>query len=104
MPLTAGNTYSISCVVTADVQGTVEWADSTGSSVTSSNDLSVRDPVINGKTTTLTLHFNPLHTSHGDRYTCISTVDVLQSVKRASEDVIVQSECCACAIFLLLSQ
>ncbi len=97
MPLMAGNTYSISCVVRTDVQGTVEWVDSIGTSVSSSSTLSVHDPLTIGNITTLNLHFNPLHTSHGDQYTCISKVDILQSVKSASEDVIVQSEFCVYA-------
>ena len=77
------------------MQGTVEWVDSTGSPVKGGSDLSIDDPVTSGNKTTLTLHFDPLHTSHGDQYTCISTVDILQSVQRVSEDVMVQSEFCA---------
>ena len=92
MPLTAGNAYSISCIVKAEVKGTVEWVDSTGSPVINTNHMSVDDPITIGNKTTLTLHFDPLHTSHGDEYICVSSVDILQSVQTASTDIIVESK------------
>ena len=96
----AGESYTLTCtvevverlVVTPDV----EWLDPDNKVITTGGDITVGSPETSGTTTTLTLTFNPLHTSHGGEYTCRAniTVDGI-SVDVTSSDsfnVIVQSK------------
>ena len=93
-PLLAGGNYSLICVVTSDFAPTVQWLDpntnevitTTGTSVTTDN------PVTNGNTTELVLNFDPIHTSHGGIYACISTVGETGSYRRETRYIRVQSE------------
>ena len=91
---TAEETYNLTCTVEANVPPTVQWLySSNGTVVTNVSDITVGIQRTTGSTTTLTLSFNPLHTSHGGQYTCQSTTDTPPSTVNATRNVTVHGEC-----------
>ena len=97
----AGESYTLTCtvevverlVVTPDV----EWLDPDNNVVATGGDITVGSPETSGTTTTLTLTFNPLLTSHGGEYTCranitIEKISIIDLSNTDSIDVIVQSK------------
>ena len=94
--------YTLTCTVTVVenlvAQPTVEWLDSNNNTV-SGSDITVGSVMSSGNGMfTLTLEFNPLHTSHGGQYTCRATHDNLgitinNPTGSMTEEVIVESEC-----------
>ena len=97
----AGEAFHLVCSITVrdeSVNGSLvlSWNGPDGSPVVSEGPIVVEEPVVSGDTTSLTLQFTSLFTSHGGQYTCqgdlvtentIFTVSVLQ-------DVIVQGIVC----------
>ena len=76
---TAGSPYTLTCTVMV-VNGLVVvpqvmWLKN-GASVVVRNGISVTPGVVSANTTTLTLQFNPLHTSDGGQYSCIANVSL----------------------------
>ena len=89
----SGETYNLTCTVEANVPQTVQWLySSNGDEVTNVSGITVETQRTTGSTTTLTLSFNPLHTSHGGLYTCRSTTDTPPSTVNATRNVTVQGE------------
>ena len=95
---TAGQAHTLTCTATVVenlvVEPTLEWLDTDRNRV-GGNSITVGPPVTTGTNTTLTLTFNPLHTSHGGRYTCRATVNIpaISSVNSSEvSDVLVQSK------------
>ena len=89
---TSGEEYTLTCSVNVSA-GTpsIQWQYHNGNVVATGGDITVGSPQPSGTTTTLTLTFNPLHTSHGGEYICRSVVQ--GTVERtAMVDVTVQSE------------
>ena len=73
---TAGSSYTLTCTVMV-VNGLVVvpqvmWLKN-GTSVVGGN---VTSGMVTANTTTLTLLFNPLHTSNGGQYSCIANVSI----------------------------
>ena len=92
-PLSAGDKYSLTCTVTSDLPVSVQWLDTSDDEVDGSDvSLKMGETVVEGNTTTLILHFDPIRTSHGGTYTCKSTTDELSSEKTALRHVKVQGE------------
>ena len=96
---TAGQTHTLTCIATVVenlvVESTLEWLD-TDKHVVGGNSITVGPAVTTGTNTTLTLTFDPLHTSHGGRYTCrvrinIPAISVINS-SEVSDVVVVQSK------------
>ena len=77
-PLTAGQTYSLTCSVQVVdhlvVEPSVEWTRQDSSQVTATSGSS------------LMLNFNPLRTSDGNNYTCTATVNVSGVVTVSGEE------------------
>ena len=96
---TAGQTHTLTCTATVVenevVEPTLEWLD-TDKRVVGGNDITVGPPITTGTNTTLTLAFNPLHTSHGGRYTCRAGVNIpaisLSNSNEVSDIVVIQSK------------
>ena len=96
---TAGSMYTLTCTVTVVenlvAQPTVEWLDSDSMTVMSGSDITVGSVMRSGSMSTLTLEFNPLHTSHGGQYTCRATINIPNIVtdlsNSAAMNIIVQS-------------
>ena len=92
---TAGEEFQLTCTVAVPehlaVQPTVQWS---GGSV-GSDGVTVSATNHSGATSTRTLRFSPLMTSHGAQYTCHTTINMpIISVMRMgsnSTDVNVQS-------------
>ena len=95
-PWVAGrSSYSLTCVVTADIAPEVKWRDGSNNQISNTNssvDVFVSELVVSGRTTRLTLNFNSLRTSHGASYSCLSVITAPSSVQVALRDVIVKSE------------
>ena len=90
----SGGTYNLTCTVEANILPTVQWLYFINSTaVTNRSNITVGTQRTTGSTTTLTLSFNPLHTSHGGQYTCQSKIDTPASTVTATRDVTVQGEC-----------
>ena len=90
-PLSAGEKYSLTCSIIADLSPTVKWLGPDNQEVnTSDPSLSVGAPVTNADTTTLVLNFDPIEASHGEVYTCRSTISELESVETATRRINVQ--------------
>ena len=95
-PLLAGGSYSLTCVVTADLHPVVTWRDGKGNEVPSEHEenegvYTTEEEVI-GRSVRLTLNFTQLLTSQGGSYTCLSVIDIPSSVKVGIRDVIVKSK------------
>ena len=95
---TAGQAHTLTCTATVVenviVEPTLEWLD-TDRRVVGENSITVGPPVTTGTNTNLTLTFNPLHTSHGGRYTCRAWINIpaISSVNSSKvSDIVVQSE------------
>ena len=73
---TAGSPYTLTCTVMVvnglAVVPQVMWLKN-GTSVVGGN---VTSGMVSANTTTLTLQFNPLHTSNGGQYFCIANVSI----------------------------
>ena len=93
-PLPAGGTYSVNCTAISDLPTSVKWLDPNDKEVTlSGSDVWIDSPLTEDNETVLVMHFDPVKTSHGGVYTCISTVSQPLSYKRTTRNIIVQSEC-----------
>ena len=92
----SGETYNLTCTVEANVQPTVQWLYSSNGTavVTNESGITVGTQKNTGSTTTLTLSFNPLSTSHGGQYTCQSRIDTPLSTVFATRNATVQGELC----------
>ena len=96
----AGESYTLTCTVEVverlTVTPDVEWLDPDNNTITTGGDITVGSPQRSGTTTTLTLTFNPLLTSHGGEYTCranITIEDISVDITGSdSFEVIVQSK------------
>ena len=96
---TAGQAHTLTCTATVVknlvIEPTLEWLDTDGR-VVGGNSIVVGPPITTGTNTTLTLTFNPLHTSHGGTYTCRAGVNILAiSLSNSSETsdvVVIQSK------------
>ena len=89
----SGETYNLTCTVESNVPPTIQWLySSTGSRVTNDGNITVETQTATGSTTTLTLSFSPLHTSHGGLYTCQSTIDSPASTVIATRNMTVQGD------------
>ena len=109
---TAGQAYILICTATVVenliVEPTLEWLD-TDRRVVGGNDITVGSSVTTGTNTTLILTFDPLHTSHGGKYTCRASINIsaisLSNSNDLDSDVVVQSESfeCVCACVYVAS-
>ena len=89
----SGETYNLTCTVESNVPPTVQWMySSSDTAVNNGSNITVGTQRTTGSTTTLTLSFNPLHTSHGGQYICQSTTDIPSSTVNAARNVTVQGE------------
>ena len=89
----SGGTYNLTCTVESNVPSTVQWLySSNGTAVTNGSNITVGTQRTTNSTTTLTLSFNPLSTSHGGQYTCQSTIDSPASTVNATRSVTAQGE------------
>ena len=96
----AGESYTLTCIVEVVegliVRPDVEWLDPDNNAVATGGDITVGSPQTSNTTTTLTLIFNPLLTSHGGEYTCranITIEEILVDITGSdSFEVIVQSK------------
>ena len=74
----AGYNYTLICtvIVTEGLLGTptVEWVGSDGQLVVSAEDVIVYDPVTSGRTTNLTLFFDPIRTRDEGVYMCVTSI------------------------------
>lgn len=95
-PLLAGGSYSLTCVVTADLHPVVKWRDGEGNVVPREHEESegvfTTEEEVMGRSVRMTLKFRQLLTSQGGSYTCSSVIEVPSSVKVSKRDVIVKSE------------
>ena len=91
-PWMAGNSYTLTCVASADVIPQVEWRDPSGNLVEEKEGLTLSGPIVSGNHTTLNLTFNYLRTSQAGRYSCVSNTVTPASVKSDSWNVTVQCE------------
>ena len=71
---TAGENFTLTCIVTSDRPPTVRWSDSHAEGVV------LHSQSTNGVTSTVVLQFSPLRTSHGGEYTCSSIISSSPSV------------------------
>ena len=91
----AGSVYSLVCTVKV-VDGLVVvpdvvWMKDGRVLVNGTNTTLTR--TVSGGNSTLNLTFNPLLTSHGGQYICLSTISQLGLVASNSTNVVVQSTC-----------
>ena len=95
-PLLAGNSFTLTCIATAEVATEVRWTDPSGSSVAEGDGLTLSGPFVMDATTTLMLTFSYLRTSQAGTYSCLSITDTPTSVQREVRDIMVQSELDLC--------
>ena len=91
-PWLAGNhSYTLTCVVIADVIPEVKWIDFTYN-LEEKERLTLSGPVVSGSHTTLNLTFHSLRTSQAGRYSCVSKTDIPASLKSYDWNVTIQCE------------
>ena len=93
---TAGELYTLICFITRamDVTGDVilQWIGPDGTQVVSTGPVRVGVPLTSGATTSISLRFTTLLTSHGGEYTCrgnLVSQEIMYTIS-ALQDVIVQ--------------
>lgn len=93
----AGQEFNLTCTITVredklNSSVDIQWIGPNGTAVVSVGSLVVGDPVISEGTTSLTLQFTSLFTSHGGEYTCVADLESDSTVYTVSvlQDVIVQ--------------
>ena len=104
---TAGENFELVCTMRvvdhliANATPTLQWS---GGSVGSSASVTESDTITSGVTSTRTLTFSPLSTSHGTEYTCQAEINILPiNVTRTSRErraVMVQSKSHLCLAYL----
>ena len=82
----------MTCVVTAESSPTaIEWMDSQGGTIMPGDGITLGDVTMEDNTTSSrSLQFSPLRTSHGGKYTCQATVE--SETMSGNVDVNVQGE------------
>ena len=89
---TAGQAHTLICTATIVenlvIEPTLEWLD-TDRRVVGGNSITVGSSVTTGTITSLTLTFDPLHISHGGRYTCRASINIFLSNSNETSDVVV---------------
>ena len=88
----AGNTYTLTCIATADITPDVSWTDPSGNSMSEGDGVTLGGPVVSGNTTTYSLTFSYLRTSQAGTYSCLSIINSPTSIQREVKDVTVKSE------------
>ena len=92
-PLTAGQSYSLTCTVTLDgITGspTIEWLGPNYNPVSNSSSVTMEKVLmVNNSAYDRTLVFSGVLTSHGGQYTCQTVLDQVSAV--ASSELSVQS-------------
>ena len=91
-PVVAGTPLNLTCTAVSSRPAQLNWINSDGATVTSTSFITVSQQVVVGLTTTSTLTFDPLKTSHADTYTCSCVIDYPESVANTTHQVIVQSK------------
>ncbi len=92
-PLLAGEKYSLTCTVTSDLPHSVKWLDPNLNEVDASNtSKATYQTVLDETTSTLILNFDPLKTSHGGNYSCLSIISQLHVSKIENVTMIVQGK------------
>ncbi len=91
MPLLAGRSYTLYCVVYSDITPQVKWMGPDGSVLVGDDDIIIGDPVVmeNG-TVVLRLRFSDLRTSQAGQYTCQSVVSNPVSTKFDTQTISIQ--------------
>jgi hypothetical protein len=89
-PVVAGTPLTLTCTAVSSRPAQLNWINSDGATVTSTSFITVSQQVLVGLTTTSTLTFDPLKTSHADTYTCSCVIDYPSSVATTTHQVIVQ--------------
>ena len=93
-PLTAGQSYNLTCTVILDgITGspTIEWLDPNNNPLLNSTGTVRNVVMVNDSAYHRTLIFSHLHTSHGGQYTCQTTLGQVSAMARA--ELLVQSAC-----------
>ena len=92
-PLTAGQSYNLTCTVTLDgITGspTIEWLDPNNNPVSNSSSITMENVLmVNNYAYDRTLAFSSLRTSHGGQYICRAAL--VQASAVASSEILVQS-------------
>ena len=108
---TAGEMYSLICTVSTASNLTMDpvivWMDSSGVvGVDSDDNISLGNSSSGGEYN-VTLTFSSLHTSHGDNYTCMATINIpvaeIDLSSSASETVILKSKHMTTAVYAQIS-
>lgn len=91
-----GETFSLICSITRALNATgnltLQWIRADGDQVVSMGPILIGDPLISGDTTSLSLQFSTLFSSHGGQYICqgnLVSQDTMYTVS-ALEDIIIQ--------------
>ena len=106
---TAGERSAVTCTVTV-VEGlivnpSVVWLYANGSEIITGGEVTVGNPDVTGRVTTLNLIFSPLHTSHGGEYTCrasvnIPEIDIADLHNTDDTNVTVTGKLCCCNLMM----
>ena len=91
-PVLAGTRLTFTCkaVVSRPVQ--LKWLNSDGSIINSTTSVTLSDPVVEGRTTTITLTLDPLKTGHAGIYTCVLFIDKPHLIITTSHKLFVKSK------------
>ena len=95
---TAGEIFNLTCFITRaeNITGNIvlQWIGPNGNQVVSNGSVIVGSPLTSQATTSLSLQFTPLFTSHGGEYRCLADLvsqDIMYTVS-ALQDVIVHGK------------
>ena len=91
-PVLAGSKYSMTCTVTFDLPPLVKWLDPLNNEVNGSDVSMTTITIEEWNTTTVVLQFDPLKTSHGGVYTCVSLISQPYLYKEVVKTLTVQSK------------
>ena len=93
-PASVGRNATYTCVVTSDFVPTLQWMDKFNNAVTTYGDSVWTLPQYTiGSKTYMKLNFNPVKSSHGGSYSCVSVITHPSSTNITSSGVIVKRKC-----------
>ena len=106
VPVVAGSEdLTLTCTVDEIIDGltnipSAQWMTTTGLVIPGDDDITINETIIDGKTTTVTLSFSSLYTSHAGEYMCQGTLATVTNFTSTPTNVSVNVMCKLLSVYV----